>query len=86
MARSPNSASSHLMKIGSERPISSRIWRGIRQLNQPLKSTSTRLCSQRDERMLRAERSQSANPSSGVIHQNRHGWTISPKLCSRDLA
>ena len=54
-------------------------------MNQPLKSTSTRLCSQRAERMLRAERSQRLKPSSGVIHQNRHGCTISPKLCSSDL-
>ena len=54
-------------------------------MNQPLKSTSTRLCSHRAERMLRAERSQRLKPSSGVIHQNRHGWTISPKLCSSDL-
>ena len=32
------------MKIGSERPIRSSTTRGIRHMNQPLKSTSTRLC------------------------------------------
>ena len=53
-------------------------------MNQPLKSTSTRLCSHRAERRLRAARSQSLKPSSGVCHQKRHGWTISPKLCSRE--
>ena len=73
------------MNSGSESPISSMTTRGIRHMNQPLKSTSTRLWSHRAERMLRADRSQLLKPSSGVIHQNRQGWTISPKLCSSDL-
>ena len=58
-ARRPNSLSSHLMNIGSESPISSSTWRGIRHMNQPLKSTSARLCSQRAERRLRAAKSHS---------------------------
>ena len=55
-------------------------------MNQPLKSTSTRLCSQRAERRLRAPKSQSLKTPGAERHQNRHGWTISPKLCSRERA
>ena len=53
-------------------------------MNQPLKSTSTRLCSHRAERRLRAAKSQSGKVSLGLSHQNFHGCTISPKLCSRE--
>ena len=45
------------MKTGSDRPTSSSTTRGIRHMNQPLKSTSARLCSQREERRLRAAKS-----------------------------
>lgn len=72
------------MNSGSERPICRITSSGIMQEYQPLKSTSQRLCSQRAERMLRVEKSQATNASSGVSHQKRHGWTISPKLCSRE--
>jgi hypothetical protein len=47
------------MKSGNERPTSSSTTRGIRQENQPLKSTSARLCNQRADRRLRAAKSQS---------------------------
>ena len=53
-------------------------------MNQPLKSTSTRRCSHRVERRLRAAKSQSVSTLGGDCHQKRHGWTISPKLCSRE--
>ena len=54
-------------------------------MNQPLKSTSTRLCSQRAERRLRAREVPVVVDPGADCHQKRHGWTISPKLCSRDL-
>jgi hypothetical protein len=53
-------------------------------MNQPLKSTSMRLCSHRAERRLRAAKSQSGRVPGADSHQNRHGTTISPKLCSRE--
>ena len=53
-------------------------------MNQPLKSTSIRLCSQRAERRLRAAKSQSVMTLGADCHQNRHGWTTSPKLCRRE--
>ncbi len=61
------------MNNGSERPISSSTWRGIMHMNQPLKSTSIRLCSQRVERRLRAPKSQSGNTPGAESHQKRHG-------------
>ena len=52
-------------------------------MNQPLKSTSMRLCSHRVERRLRAPKSQSPKTPGAESHQKRHGVMISPKLCRR---
>ncbi len=54
-------------------------------MNQPLKSTSMRRCSQRALRRLRPAKSQSVSTVGGDIHQKRYWLMISPKLCSRDL-
>ena len=70
-ARTPYSESSHLMKSGRLSPISRTTSIGIRHMNHGLKSTSTRRCSQRELRRLRAPKSQSVSTVSGDIHQNR---------------
>ena len=73
------------MNSGRLRPIVRTTSVGIRHMNQPLKSTSMRRCSQRALRRLRAAKSQSFSTVGGDCHQKRQRLMISPKLCSRAL-
>ena len=73
------------MNSGRLSPIVRSTSVGIRHMNQPLKSTSIRRCSQRELRRLRPAKSQSFSTVGGDIHQKRYWLMISPKLCSRDL-
>ena len=69
------------MNIGIDRPISLITEVGIRHIHQPLKSTSTRRCSQEVERSERFAKLCPCTVDGAGPQNHFHGARVSPYAC-----